>query len=151
MWMRAALLALCLATFVAGIGRSAIQDADEAYYAEAGREILRQGGSAADAAIATELVLGLVEPQSSGLGGGAFLVYWEAQSRSLATFDGRETAPAAAKPDRFMRDGKPINPIVKNRESLAEGTEDRAHDHRVLGALGAVAAYGPWAERRTLG
>ena len=82
--------------------------AAEPLAAEAGRAILRQGGSAADAAIATELVLGLVEPQSSGLGGGAFLVYWDAKTRSLATFDGREAAPAAAKPDRFMRNGKPM-------------------------------------------
>lgn len=89
--------------------------------AEAGLEILRQGGSAADAAIATELVLGLVEPQSSGLGGGAFLVYWDAQSRSLATFDGRETAPAAAKPDRFIRDGKPMAFETAVRSGLSVG------------------------------
>jgi gamma-glutamyltranspeptidase/glutathione hydrolase len=82
--------------------------AAEPLAAEAGRDILRKGGSAIDAAIATELVLGLVEPQSSGLGGGAFLVYWDAKSHRLATFDGRETAPAAAKPDRFLRDGKPM-------------------------------------------
>ncbi|MBA2126783.1 gamma-glutamyltransferase [Hyphomicrobium methylovorum] len=77
--------------------------------AEAGREMLRRGGSAVDAAIATEMVLGLVEPQSSGLGGGGFIVYFDAKSRSLETFDGRETAPAAAKPDRFLTsDGKPM-------------------------------------------
>ena len=76
--------------------------------AEAGREILRQGGSAVDAAIATELVLGLVEPQSSGLGGGAFLVLWDAKTRAVKSFDGRETAPAAAKPDRFLQGGKPM-------------------------------------------
>lgn len=77
--------------------------------AEAGREILRAGGNAVDAAIATQLVLGLVEPQSSGLGGGAFLVYYDAASKALTTFDGRETAPAAAKPDRFLGpDGKPL-------------------------------------------
>lgn len=75
---------------------------------EAGLEILRAGGSAADAAIAVQLVLGLVEPQSSGLGGGAFLVHWAAQSRELTTFDGRETAPAAARPDRFIKDGRPL-------------------------------------------
>ncbi len=74
--------------------------------AEAGREILRQGGSAVDAAIATQLVLGLVEPQSSGLGGGAFIVHWNNAAKDLKTYDGRETAPAAAKPDRFLRDGK---------------------------------------------
>jgi gamma-glutamyltranspeptidase / glutathione hydrolase len=77
--------------------------------AEAGREILRKGGSAVDAAIATELVLGLVEPQSSGLGGGAFLVLWDAKTRAVKTFDGREIAPAAAKPDRFLQGGKPMS------------------------------------------
>lgn len=82
--------------------------AAEPLAAEAGREILRQGGSAIDAAIATELVLGLVEPQSSGLGGGAFITLWDAKTRSMTTFDGRETAPAAARPDRFLKDGKPM-------------------------------------------
>jgi gamma-glutamyltranspeptidase/glutathione hydrolase len=82
--------------------------AAEPLAAEAGREILRQGGSAIDAAIATELVLGLVEPQSSGLGGGAFIILWDAKTRSMTTFDGRETAPAAARPDRFLKDGKPM-------------------------------------------
>ena len=77
--------------------------------AAAGRDILRQGGNAIDAAIATQLVLNLVEPQSSGLGGGAFLVYWSAKERRVLTFDGRETAPAAARPDRFLGpDGKPL-------------------------------------------
>lgn len=69
---------------------------------EAGREMLRKGGTAVDAAIAVQMVLGLVEPQSSGLGGGAFLVHWDEASRAVATFDGRETAPAAAKPSRFL-------------------------------------------------
>ncbi|HEX7967543.1 MAG TPA: gamma-glutamyltransferase, partial [Stellaceae bacterium] len=77
--------------------------------AAAGRDVLRQGGSAVDAAIATQLVLNLVEPQSSGIGGGAFLVYWSAAERRVVTFDGRETAPAAARPDRFLGpDGKPL-------------------------------------------
>jgi gamma-glutamyltranspeptidase/glutathione hydrolase len=76
--------------------------------AEAGREILRAGGSAIDAAIAVQLVLNLVEPQSSGLGGGAFIVHWHQGRREVTTLDGRETAPAAAKPDRFLAaDGKP--------------------------------------------
>lgn len=77
--------------------------------AEAGRQILRQGGSAVDAAIATELVLGLVEPQSSGLGGGGFLLHFAAKDGAVTSYDGRETAPMAAKPDRFLdRDGQPI-------------------------------------------
>lgn len=75
---------------------------------EAGRAILADGGSAADAAMAMMLVLTLVEPQSSGVGGGGLLVYHDAASDSIATIDGRETAPAAAKPDRFLGpDGKP--------------------------------------------
>jgi gamma-glutamyltranspeptidase/glutathione hydrolase len=74
-----------------------------------GRDVLRQGGSAVDAAIALQLALNLVEPQSSGIGGGAFLVMWSARERRVVTFDGRETAPAVARPDRFLgADGKPL-------------------------------------------
>ncbi len=76
---------------------------------DAGRRILREGGSAVDAAIAVQLVLNLVEPQSSGIGGGAFLLHFDAATRTLKSYDGRETAPAAARPDRFLgADGKPI-------------------------------------------
>ncbi|MBM3531605.1 MAG: gamma-glutamyltransferase [Alphaproteobacteria bacterium] len=77
--------------------------------AEAGRRILRQGGSAVDAAIATQMVLNLVEPQSSGIGGGAFLVLWDARKKAVTTVDARETAPASARPDRFLgSDGRPM-------------------------------------------
>ena len=76
---------------------------------DAGYAILRQGGSAVDAAIAVQLVLGLVEPQSSGLGGGAFMLVHDAKRNKLVAYDGRETAPAAAKPDRFLGDdGAPL-------------------------------------------
>ncbi len=76
---------------------------------EAGYEILRAGGNAADAAVAVQLVLGLVEPQSSGLGGGAFLLYRDARTGRLIAYDGRETAPGAATPDRFLdAGGKPL-------------------------------------------
>ncbi len=78
---------------------------------EAGLELLRAGGSAADAAVGVQLVLNLVEPQSSGIGGGAFALYWQAAGAQLETYDGRETAPAAARPDRFLVhgvDGKPL-------------------------------------------
>jgi gamma-glutamyltranspeptidase/glutathione hydrolase len=78
------------------------------YAAEAGREILRAGGSAIDAAIAAQLVLNLVEPQSSGIGGGAFILYWDAAKSQLKAYDGRETAPASAQPDRFLVDGRPM-------------------------------------------
>ncbi|TCT13227.1 gamma-glutamyltransferase 1 [Tepidamorphus gemmatus] len=74
----------------------------------AGLNALRDGGSAVDAAIAAQMVLGLVEPQSSGIGGGAFLLHWDAQTGAVTTWDGRETAPAAARPDRFLSpDGTP--------------------------------------------
>ena len=67
--------------------------------------VLRRGGSAIDAAIAIEAMLSLVEPQSSGLGGGAFLTYYDARTRAVAVYDGRETAPAGATPDMFLDDG----------------------------------------------
>ena len=75
---------------------------------EAGREILHQGGTAADAAVAMVAVLTLVEPQSSGIGGGGFMLHHDAKDGSISTIDGREMAPAAAKPERFLGpDGKP--------------------------------------------
>lgn len=89
---------------------------------EAGREILRAGGSAVDAAIATQLVLGLVEPQSSGLGGGAFLLHWESRTRDLKAYDGRETAPATARPDRFLKDGAPLDFDKAVNSGLSIGT-----------------------------
>ena len=69
---------------------------------EAGARVLREGGSAADAMVAVQAVLGLVEPQSSGLGGGAFLVWYDAATGALTTLDGRETAPLAATPTLFQ-------------------------------------------------
>jgi len=80
------------------------------YAAEAGAAILRRGGSAVDAAVATQAVLGLVEPQSSGLGGGGFLIHYNRATRSLETYNGRETAPASATPNRFLTEtGEPMN------------------------------------------
>lgn len=76
---------------------------------EAGLEILEAGGTAVDAAIAVHAVLGLVEPQSSGLGGGAFMVYYDFEDDALTVFDGRETAPAAADQNLFMVDGKVLD------------------------------------------
>lgn len=76
---------------------------------EAGSKVLRAGGTAADAMIAVQAVLGLVEPQSSGLGGGAFLVWYDGASGKLTTLDGRETAPLAATPRLFQSpDGEPL-------------------------------------------
>jgi gamma-glutamyltranspeptidase / glutathione hydrolase len=78
--------------------------------AQAGLDALRKGDSAADALIAVQTVLGLVEPQSSGLGGGAFVVWYDAATGLPTTFNARETAPAAATPDLFLgADGKPMD------------------------------------------
>ncbi len=77
--------------------------------AQAGLDVLRRGGSAVDAAIAIQAMLGLVEPQSSGLGGGAFMVRYDAKTRAVTVYDGRETAPAGATPDMFLdAGGKPL-------------------------------------------
>ncbi len=86
----------------------------------AGLEMLEAGGSAVDAAIAVQLVLNLVEPQSSGIGGGAFLLHWDQTARQIETYDGRETAPGAATPDRFLRNGQrlPFFDAVKSGLSV---------------------------------
>ncbi|MFO1325454.1 MAG: gamma-glutamyltransferase [Burkholderiales bacterium] len=76
---------------------------------DAGYAILAKGGSAVDAAIAVQMVLGLTEPQSSGIGGGAFLLLHDSGAKRLIAYDGRETAPAAATPDRFLKNGKPLD------------------------------------------
>ncbi len=68
---------------------------------QAAYQILKTGGNAADAAVTAQLVLNLVEPQSSGIGGGAFMLYWDAKNKALFSFDGRETAPGAADADYF--------------------------------------------------
>lgn len=94
--------------------------------AEAGAKILGQGGSAIDAMIAVQTVLGLVEPQSSGLGGGAFLVYYDAQAKRITTLDGRETAPMEATPKLFLDDkGEPLaffDAVVGGRSVGTPGT-----------------------------
>src|SRR2546428_7236989 len=74
--------------------------------AEAGYSVLQLGGSALDAAVAVQMVLGLVEPESWGIGGGTFLLHWSEREKGLRTYDGRETAPAAARPERFLDAGK---------------------------------------------
>ena len=78
--------------------------------ARAGMDVLERGGNAADAALAVQAMLSLVEPQSSGMGGGAFLTYYDASSRSVAIYDGRETAPAQASRTMFLdSSGKPLD------------------------------------------
>jgi gamma-glutamyltranspeptidase / glutathione hydrolase len=88
---------------------SGVVSAADPRASEAGREILRAGGSAADAQMAMMLVLTVVEPQSSGIGGGGFFLHHSAKTGAIETIDGRETAPSATLPTRFMgTDGKPL-------------------------------------------
>ena len=112
--------------------------------AEAGLAMLRKGGSAVDAGIAVQMVLNLVEPQSSGIGGGAFMLYWDAAAKQLASIDGRETAPAAATPELFLDEqGKPLPRETAIPSGLSVGVPG------VLAALKLMHdKYGklPWAE-----
>ncbi|WP_299787769.1 gamma-glutamyltransferase [uncultured Marivita sp.] len=93
---------------------------------EAGARVLREGGTAADAMVAVQAVLGLVEPQSSGLGGGAFLVWYDANTGEVTTLDGRETAPLEATPTLFQtEDGEPMgffDAVVGGRSVGTPGT-----------------------------
>ncbi|PHR19774.1 MAG: gamma-glutamyltransferase [Sphingopyxis sp.] len=96
--------------------------------AKAGQDVLARGGSAIDAAIAVQAMLSLVEPQSSGMGGGAFLTYYDGGTGKLTVYDGRETAPAQASPTMFLDpDGQPLG----YREAVTSG--------RATGVPGAVA------------
>ena len=97
---------------------------------EAGMKVLRAGGSAVDAAVAVQATLGLVEPQSSGLGGGAFMMVFDAASGEITSYDGRETAPSAATPELFLETGRPM------------GFGDAVLSGRSTGAPGAVAMLG---------
>ncbi|WP_269514799.1 gamma-glutamyltransferase family protein [Brevundimonas subvibrioides] len=97
---------------------------------EAGLAILRRGGSAVDAAVAIQAVLGLVEPQSSGLGGGSFMMVFDAGTGEVTAYDGRETAPAAATPELFYENGTPL-PFM-----------DAVLSGRSTGVPGAVAMLG---------
>ena len=124
------------AAFHDGVGQS--------WATRAGDEMLRAGGSAVDAAIAAQLVLNLVEPQSSGIGGGAFLVLYSAGQKRVLTYDARETAPVAARQDRFLdADGKPLpfaqsvnNGMAVATPGLLRGLELAHKEHGKL----------PWAD-----
>jgi len=113
------------------------------YASEAGMRILKKGGSAIDAAIAVQMVLNLVEPESSGIGGGAFALYWDNANKLLSSYDGREKAPLKSDGKLFQENGKNMNWW----EALAGG--------RAVGVPGVLAMmekvhkkYGklPWAE-----
>ncbi|KQS57561.1 gamma-glutamyltransferase [Brevundimonas sp. Leaf363] len=92
--------------------------------AEAGLRVLERGGSAVDAAVAIQAVLGLVEPQSSGLGGGAFMMVYDARTGRVSSYDGRETAPSSATPELFYEDGRPLSfsdAVLSGRSTGAPG------------------------------
>ena len=129
--MKRLVLLLAVALFGAGTAQAAPREMVAAAHplaVEAGLTALRNGGSAIDAAVAVQMVLGVVEPQSSGLGGGGFLLYYDAASQAITVYDGRETAPAGATPTMFLgADGKPL-PF---REAIASGIS--------VGVPGAVA------------
>jgi len=110
---------------------------------EAAAEMLSRGGHAVDAAIAAHAVLGLIEPESSGIGGGGFMLVFERSDRTVRFFDGREAAPSGARADMFMDDDRPL------------GFSDVNQSGNAVGVPGAVAlykrvhdAYGklPWAD-----
>lgn len=114
---------------------------------EAAIQMLRNGGHAVDAAIAAHAVLGLVEPQSSGIGGGAFMLVYEKDGNALSFLDGRESAPAGATVDMFVRDGEVMSFLDAWQSGLSVGVPGavalykRAHDQH--GKLRWAELFGP--------
>lgn len=145
--MKHILAALMLATAPAALSAQApspaVVTSADPRATEAGQEILRAGGSATDAAIAMMLALTVVEPQSSGIGGGGFIVHYGAKTGRTDTIDGREKAPASARGDRFLgADGKPkdrLSAIIGGRSVGVPGNLRAAElAHKKWGKL-------PWA------
>lgn len=112
------------------------------YATQAGFEVLQAGGNAVDAAIAVQLVLGLVEPQSSGLGGGAIAMVWDNKQKKLYALDGRETAPMGATPTMFLDDkGEPLkflDAVIGGKSVGTPGTP------ALLGAMHSTFGSKPW-------
>ncbi|MFD7548949.1 gamma-glutamyltransferase [Streptomyces sp. NPDC059816] len=90
------------------VGHGGAVSSVDADASAAGIEVLRKGGNAVDAAVATAAALGVTEPYSAGIGGGGYFVYYDAESRTVRTLDGRETAPRSADSGLFLEDGRPI-------------------------------------------
>jgi gamma-glutamyltranspeptidase/glutathione hydrolase len=122
----ALLLLLALPAFAQELARRQMVAAAHPLAAEAGLDALRRGGGAVDAAVAVQAVLTLVEPQSSGIGGGALLLHWDAEDQTVSAFDGREAAPAGVRPDLFLRpDGTPLpfyDAVLSGRSVGVPGT-----------------------------
>lgn len=111
---------------------------------DAAAEVLERGGTAVDAAIAAQAVLSLVEPQSSGLAGGAFLLRYDPETDVFETYDGREIAPASATPDRFLdADGKPLSGGEAVMSGLSVGVPGAV---RMLALAHDEHGSAPWAE-----
>ena len=111
--------------------------------ADAGLAILHAGGNAVDAAVATEMVLSLVEPESSGIGGGAFLLHYDAANARVTSWDGRETAPAAALPGLFLdQSSKPLSLLDAELGGRAVGVPGTL---RLLEAVHRRYGHLPWA------
>src|SRR5215471_12484881 len=111
---------------------------------EAGYQILREGGNAIDAAVAVQMVLNLVEPQSSGIGGGGYLLYYDGKSQALEAYDGRETAPSAATEDMFLHaDKTPMKFYEAVVGGLSVGVPG---DLRLLEAVHKAHGKLPWAQ-----
>ncbi|MEX0838485.1 MAG: gamma-glutamyltransferase [Parvibaculum sp.] len=148
----AALLLLVAVLAVALVGRPGPQvfmvASANPYASEAGAEILRAGGNAVDAAIAVQAVLSLVEPESSGLAGGAFMLHYDKRSGTLDAWDGRETAPMKATPDLFLgADGKPMDFLPAMVSGRSVGTPGVVmmmwEAHREQGALDWARLFAP--------
>lgn len=92
----------------------------------AGIEVLREGGNAVDAAVATAAALGVTEPYSAGIGGGGYFVYYDARSHQVRTIDGRETAPRSADSSLFLENGKPLPFADAVTSGLSVGTPGTA-------------------------
>jgi gamma-glutamyltranspeptidase/glutathione hydrolase len=123
--------ASAIAAAAATSGSAAGVAAANPHAVDAGLEILAAGGSAVDAAVAVQAMLGLVEPQSSGIGGGAFLLYYDAATQKITAFNGREAAPKHATPGMFLgEDGAPLS----YRDAVLSG--------RSTGVPGAIAMLG---------
>ena len=147
-------LALAVVLCLAALGAPAVQAAPHRALrhgmvvaanplaAEAGLRVLQAGGDAADAAVAVQAVLGLVEPQSSGVGGGAFMVFYDAKTHKVTAYNGREAAPAGATPDFFLKpDGTPMpffEAILSGRSTGPPGAL------ALLGAVQAQHGAKPW-------
>ena len=143
-WAPAASAAPAAAAPIAPMARGPFVAAANPLAVEAGLKVLREGGTAVDAAVAVQAVLGLVEPQSSGLGGGAFMMVFDAGTGEVTSYDGRETAPAAATPELFYENGRPLGvgeAILSGRSTGAPGAvamlamAQAAHGRRPWNAL----------------